>query len=216
MTTRWWWVRHAPVRDDGGRIYGQSDLEADCDAPHIFESLAQALPDDALWVTTHLTRTKATAAAIHVARGGAPAESLEIEAFAEQNFGLWQGVDRQEFFAGRPRAPHSFWYCPAHERAPGGESFADVVERVRPAIQTLTEAHAGRDIVVVAHGGTIRAALTIAMDAEPEAGLTFRTDNCGITRLDHVGGDHARYRWRVVCVNHRPWREAPMTEIVPA
>ena len=24
VTTRWWWVRHAPVRSDGGNIYGQS------------------------------------------------------------------------------------------------------------------------------------------------------------------------------------------------
>jgi len=28
--TRWWWIRHAPVRD-GGRIYGQSDLPCDCE-----------------------------------------------------------------------------------------------------------------------------------------------------------------------------------------
>ena len=29
VTTRWWWVRHAPVRNDGGNIYGQSDLACD-------------------------------------------------------------------------------------------------------------------------------------------------------------------------------------------
>ena len=27
--TRWWWVRHAPVREDNGRIYGQKDLGCD-------------------------------------------------------------------------------------------------------------------------------------------------------------------------------------------
>src|SRR5580698_6592435 len=27
--TRWWWVRHAPVRDDGGCIYGQKDMTCD-------------------------------------------------------------------------------------------------------------------------------------------------------------------------------------------
>ena len=41
---------------------------------------------------------------------------------------------------------------------------------------------------MVAHGGTIRAALALAMAVEPEAGLVFATDNCSITRLDHVGG----------------------------
>ena len=29
VTTRWWWVRHAPVRNDGGNIYGQTDLACD-------------------------------------------------------------------------------------------------------------------------------------------------------------------------------------------
>ena len=29
VTTRWWWVRHAPV-PDGGFIYGQRDLDCDC------------------------------------------------------------------------------------------------------------------------------------------------------------------------------------------
>ena len=29
IETRWWHVRHAPV-PDGGRIYGQRDLDCDC------------------------------------------------------------------------------------------------------------------------------------------------------------------------------------------
>ena len=29
VATRWWWVRHAPVREDGGCIYGQDDLGCD-------------------------------------------------------------------------------------------------------------------------------------------------------------------------------------------
>jgi len=28
VATRWWWVRHAPVREDGGCIYGQKDIAA--------------------------------------------------------------------------------------------------------------------------------------------------------------------------------------------
>jgi hypothetical protein len=29
VTTRWWWVHHAPVRSDGGNIYGQTDIACD-------------------------------------------------------------------------------------------------------------------------------------------------------------------------------------------
>ena len=60
-TTRWWWVRHAPVLNPDGRIYGQSDLEADLSDGPKFAQLSQILPDDAVWVTTSLRRARETA-----------------------------------------------------------------------------------------------------------------------------------------------------------
>ena len=67
--TRWWWIRHAPV-PDGGRIYGQSDLDCDCTDAEIFATLARELPRDAVWVTSNLARTHQTAAAIVAAADG--------------------------------------------------------------------------------------------------------------------------------------------------
>ena len=40
VTTRWWWVRHAPVRNDGGNIYGQSDLACDTGDTYVFNAVA--------------------------------------------------------------------------------------------------------------------------------------------------------------------------------
>ena len=34
-TTRWWWIRHAPV-DSGGRLYGSEDWPANCEDPELF------------------------------------------------------------------------------------------------------------------------------------------------------------------------------------
>ena len=31
QVTRWWWIRHAPVTANNGRIYGQGDPPADAD-----------------------------------------------------------------------------------------------------------------------------------------------------------------------------------------
>ena len=67
-TTQWWWVRHAPV-PDGGRIYGQRDLDCDCSDGGIFTALARELPREAVWVTSNLKRATQTAAAIHAAMG---------------------------------------------------------------------------------------------------------------------------------------------------
>ena len=89
------------------------------------------------------------------------------------------------------------------ERPPNGESFADVVERVEKALLRLTLAHAGHDIVVVAHGGSIRAALAAALNIEPERALGFSVDNLSVTRLDHIEGKSSGAAWRVAFVNRR-------------
>jgi broad specificity phosphatase PhoE len=67
----------------------------------------------------------------------------------------------------------------------------------------MNEAYQGSDIVAIAHGGSIRAALAIALGLPPRGGLAFTTDNCSLTRLDHYLGSDGE-GWRVVMVNHRP------------
>lgn len=204
VRTRWWWVRHAPVRDDGGRIYGQADPPCDCSNRVVFERLAATLPRGATWVASHLTRTRQTAEAIWAAGYAPDAPLRPFAALAEQDLGSWQGTDRAAFFKSRVSRPDSYWFAPADEQAPGGESFADVVVRVRDAVRALTQEFRGRDVIAVAHGGTIRAALAVAMGLEPQRVLGVAVENCSITRLDHYdrGGDAG---WRTVMVNHQPW-----------
>jgi broad specificity phosphatase PhoE len=207
--TRWWWIRHAPV-PDGGRIYGQRDLDCDCTASEVFATLARELPADAVWLTSNLARTRQTAAAIVAAVEGrhASAQPFEVPEFAEQHLGDWQGLERKAFYAERRVGTHTLWFAPAHERAPGGESFVDLVERVRPTVERLTREHRGRDIVAVTHGGTIRAALTLALGLDPQAALSFLVENCSLTRIDYLSPPGTSGLWRVGAVNHRPWGEA--------
>jgi alpha-ribazole phosphatase len=172
--TRWWWIRHAPV-PDGGRIYGQRDLDCDCSDSATFAALARQLPRNAIWLTSHVVRTRQTAAAIRAAMG-APFESDEPRAvaeLAEQNLGDWQGLDRQEFFA---------------RRGP----------------EALSLEYVGRDIVAVTHGGTIRAALAHAWNVMGEDVLSYVVDNCSLTRIDRFGFDGVECQWRVVEINRRP------------
>jgi len=201
--TRWWWVRHAPVPDEG-RIYGQRDLDCDCSDNEVFAALAQALPRQAVWLTSGLRRTHQTAAAIRAAveHGHTAGEPIMIADFAEQHLGDWQGLVRQEFLAARRAAGHRFWFAAANERAPGGESFADLIDRATAAVQRCTKEFCGRDIVAVAHGGTIRAALAHALNLPADAALAFVIDNCSLTRLDHLGDETAGH-WRIVTVNQR-------------
>jgi alpha-ribazole phosphatase len=198
--TRWWWIRHAPVPDTV-RIYGQSDVDCDCSSQEVFAALANELPRDAVWLTSNLNRTRQTAAAILSAMG-AVAEPVVIAEFAEQNLGEWQGQVRADFFARVDRSRYPFWFGPADERPPGGESFAEVCARVAPAIERLNGDYAGRNIIAVAHGGSIRAALGHSLGLDPDAALAFVVDNCSISRIDRIETSGFS---RVVTVNHRPW-----------
>lgn len=203
--TRWWWVRHAPVTCHDGRVYGQNDLPCDVSDVLSFEGLARLLPQDAVWVTSSLQRTHLTARAI-VRAGLAgpdpiPGPDVIVEhALAEQHFGEWQGLKYAEL----PVANHPFWIAPAHMAPPGGESFADLVQRVTTTIRGLTERFAGRDIIAVTHGGTIRAAIGEALGLDPERALAVNIDNLSMTRLDHVAGSGTGHAWRVVTINRRP------------
>jgi broad specificity phosphatase PhoE len=199
--TRWWWVRHAPVRNDGGNIYGQTDIACDTGDVEVFEAVAKILPRNAVWVASNLKRTHQTAEALWDAGFPRPAEMAEEAAFAEQNLGRWQGMNRVAFIAARPVG--SNWFADINEPAPGGESFMDLYNRVASAIDRITRAQAGRDIVAVGHGGSIKAALGLALGMVEKA-LAFDIDNCSVTRLDHYAAG-GRTNWRLPYVNQQPW-----------
>ena len=120
-TTRWLWVRHAPVTANAGRMYGASDPPCDLGDGESFAALARHLPAGAVWVTSHLRRARDTAATIRAA--GLEGDSPIVEAaFGEQNFGRWQGTpyDRVEEIPDKPS--HRFWFTAPEHRPPDGES----------------------------------------------------------------------------------------------
>lgn len=202
--TRFFLVRHALVEPSARlTMYGAMDVGL-CEIALAQEAatyrwLAARLPQPARWCVTPLSRTRATAAAIFAA--GHPEAPLEVQpALIEQRLGAWEGLPHEAFAERLRQRPHPFWSIAASERPPGGESFADVVARVGPAIERLAAEEAGRDVVIVAHGGSIRAALAHAMGAPPEAVLAFSIRNLSLTRIEKVGAD-----WRVAAVNEEPF-----------
>lgn len=202
--TRWWLVRHAPVINPDRLVYGQHDIDCDVDDATIFRAVAETLPSGALWLQSPLGRTRRTAAAIR-AFGCAGDQPIDEPRLMEQHFGDWQGQVREQILARQPDAYRRFWLAPAEECAPGGESFVDVVARVRAALDDWSGRAAGRDVVAVMHGGSIRAALAVALDIAPARALGFHTETVSVTRIDRYP-DGA---WGVAFVNATPGRPSP-------
>ena len=207
--TRWWWIRHAPVTVNDGRCYGQTDHPCDCSNETAFATLAKLLPRDAVWVVSPLKRTHMTAAGI-VAAGlpgpqAIPGPDVIVEPeLIEQHFGDWQGIKYADLAARQGEAWHRLWLAPAHEAPPGGESYIQLLARTHRAIGRFNAEFAGRDIISVGHGGTIRAALSLALSLAPEAALAFSIDNLSLTRIEHFPEPGISHGWRVGAVNQPP------------
>lgn len=207
--TRIFLVRHALVEPSARTLmYGSMDV-ALCDLALQQEAasyrwLAARLPAGARWVVTTLSRTRATAAAIFAA--GYAEAPVEVEPMlAEQDLGEWQGLSHEKFGELIRHPPHPFWPHAAEEKPPGGEAFSDVVDRVGPVLERLVTETPEGDIVIVAHGGSIRAAIAHAMGLTPHQALIFSIKNLSLTRMERHGP-----AWRVAAVNEEPFTLPPL------
>jgi alpha-ribazole phosphatase len=201
--TRFWLIRHAIV-DENARamLYGVMDVPL-CEtslleqAP-MYRALAARLPRPAVWKVTPLSRTRRTAEAIIGA--GYPATEPELEPdLIEQSLGEWQGLPHAELPARLTLPKHAFWPLAGHERPPGGETMAEVIERVGKALERLAVRHPEEDVVIVSHGGAIRAAVAYCLRIGPDNALHLTVQNLSLTRLER-----SPEGWRVVCVNELP------------
>jgi len=202
--TRFFLVRHGLVEPSARAVlYGAMDV-ALCDHALREEAasyrwLAHRLPQPARWFVTNLSRTRFTAAAIFAA--GYPETELATEPdFAEQHLGEWQGIPHEALPSLLKHPPHPFWPHGGEERPPGGESFRELQARVAAALERMATLLEGEDVVIIAHGGSIRAALAHAMGLNPDQALAFSIKNLSLTRLEK----HGR-AWRVAAVNEEPW-----------
>ncbi len=201
MVRRFWLIRHALVHPQAlNFLYGTNDV-AICEPTmaadtNRYAALAARLPRDARFIATPLSRTQLTAAAIFAA--GYPAQPLDIEPdLIEQNFGHWQGTPIDEFNNRAPDQRHPFWPIHAAEIPPGGESFADMINRVGAVLNRLASAPE-QNIIIISHGGAIRAAIAHALGLTPHQALCLAVENISLTRLDHNGAD-----WRLVSLNEQ-------------
>ena len=198
VTVRWWWVRHAPVPCPIGRIHGNLDVACDTSDEQDFQHLMHSLPQNPVLIESGLLRCRQTTGALEKAGLTLPPPIIEA-LFQEQDFGRWQGRSWTDLESTKDPDLKGFWQDPAYAVPPGGESFATQVARVADAIDRHARLNDGRDILAIAHAGTIRAALAHALGIDPARALSLAIAPLSLTRIDAVSQG-----WRVECVNRLP------------
>jgi broad specificity phosphatase PhoE len=104
-----------------------------------------------------------------------------LEALTECDVGRWEGLDWATIRYLDAEYYERFIANPAENGYPGGESFADVYQRVAPVLNDLLRRHAGESILVVSHHVVNRTYLAGLLGLTPNQARQVTLDNCGIS-----------------------------------
>jgi probable phosphoglycerate mutase len=121
--------------------------------------LAAALAEEPLAAvySSPLQRAFETAEIVASPHGLQP---VPVEALSEVDVGSWEGLTRAEI---EERFPAQFARWLAYEQGwDDGETYDEMGARVLAALLELAAAHEGDEILVVSHGGPVRAAYALA------------------------------------------------------
>ena len=129
-----------------------------------------------------LVRAAETARIIAGFMNPAPPVKL-VEDMVEMDFGNWESHSVLDVMKKDPVLYSAWREDPSSVTPLGGETFESVKSRVKRALEGIFE-DADGDILVVCHGGTIRAALTVLFDIPSSMAWRMRLGNCSLTGLD--------------------------------
>jgi probable phosphoglycerate mutase len=167
------------------RMQGQLDTALDARGVWQAQQVAHALTDEAIDVIVSSDLARAMHTALPLARQHGLRVQLE-PALRERSFGVFQGFTYAHIERHWPEDT-ARWRARDPSFAPvGGETLDAFYARCTAVADRLAQAHAGRSVVWVTHGGVLdclhRAATRLALDAP----RTWKLDNASINRLLHT------------------------------
>ncbi|HLZ57224.1 MAG TPA: histidine phosphatase family protein [Ktedonosporobacter sp.] len=184
---RLWLVRHGITQwNIDQRFCGHSDVPLAAQGRKQARWVAQRLRQEHISTiyTSDLVRGRETAALIALPS----AQKVQIRVSAhwrEMAFGEWEGLTYAQIVEGFPQHL-DFFTDPWHCAAPGGESLADLVQRVRAAFVEIIQADrlGDGDVVLVSHGGPLRVLLCSLLGMSLERQWQLRLDHGSLSAVD--------------------------------
>ena len=167
MTTRIYLIRHgATILSAEDRFAGATDVDLSDEGRHQAEALALRLSDDHIMAVycSPMKRTVETATILAQPQGLLP---IQREGLREINHGRWESLRRSDVEAQFPEE-YAAWEEDPFIYAPlEGESGLSVMARALPVIREIVLNHAGENVAVVSHKGTIRLIISSLLGFDP-------------------------------------------------
>jgi len=174
-------VRHGAAEDAAGRCVGHCDIALSAAGAAAIERVAMHLPPapDRV-VASDLARARASASLLAGRWGRTVTADPRLR---EMHFGEWDGLAWTEIEQRDPDRLAAWMADWVRIRAPGGESFEDVVARAQEWFAELQASAGDETVVVVAHAGAIRALLCIWLAAPLDWAFRFRVEPASVSIL---------------------------------
>ena len=175
-------IRHA--RTDYDRSYVPPvNPPLDETANHNYAAMQACLPKDYRWIISPLKRCQDTADQL-IRHGASYASKQDDARLQEQSYGQWhdQNVSalwQDELSQGDK---HNWHFIHPNRIPPDGESFAQVMTRLAPALPE----YAAKHTVLVTHGMVIRALIGLAMGMTADQALALDIAPLSMTGLSHM------------------------------
>ena len=182
---RWFLVRHGETDwNAAGRAQGQSPVPLNAAGQAQARALAARLRPVRLSAAyaSDLRRVTETAAPI---LHGRDLPLVTLSALREKSFGEWEGLTFAEMEARYPERYAEWFSSDGSFIPPGGESDRQLLQRVAAGVDRLRAAH-GREpgnLLLVAHGGSLCAALVHLLELPAASMWRFRLDNGGLSAV---------------------------------
>ncbi|MFF2222122.1 bifunctional RNase H/acid phosphatase [Streptomyces globisporus] len=142
-------------------------------------------------VSSPLRRCRETAAAVAARLG------LDVridESLRETDFGAWEGLTFGEVRERYGDDLTAWLASPDTAPTGGGESFAEVAERIAAARDRLVARYAGRTVLLVTHVTPIKTFVRLALGAPPEALFRMELSAASISTVAYYGDGNASVR----------------------
>ncbi len=162
------------------RFQGQRDTALNARGRRQARQVAERLRDEPIRAiySSDLSRAVDTAQAIAEIHG---LPVFTDAALRERHFGEWEGLNREEVITRWAEAWEQ--WRRAECAPPGGEAIEEVIARVKAKIAEIVSAHRDETVVIVGHGGSVKAAVLCALNKPLTDWRTFRIDNASISIL---------------------------------
>ncbi|MEP7123304.1 MAG: histidine phosphatase family protein [Byssovorax sp.] len=209
--TRLLLIRHGETDDNHRRIF-QGQAGRGLNARGRDQSIRLAARFEQLGLRAQalycsdLDRARETAELLSGALGVAPIAEPRLR---EVHVGEWQGLGYDDIAARYPDEWDAWRRGVDFKRGGGGETYAEVGDRVAAAVDSIAAAHAGETAVIVSHGAAIKVFVGKVLGLDTSALRRYRVAaNTGVTLVEREGGVDTLAIW-----NDASHLEDPLSEL---